>query len=314
MRRAELGFQMPTVEAILKTYKRDEEERTYLGASIIGKECERQLWYGFRWACQPEDFDGRMLRLFATGHREEARMIEDLRASGVQVWDRGEDGKQIGFSDLGGHFKGHMDSVLLGVKEAPKTPHVGEFKTHNLDSFKKLKRDAVEVAKFEHFAQMQTYMHEEGLTRALYLAHCKDTDELYAERIEYDGLCALTLLAKAERIITSDRAPERAHEHVTSRAAYACDWCPALRVCHHGGWARRNCRTCLHATPEMDGDGRWSCAYHKCDLTAKDQRAGCAQHIFLPDLVPGEQIDADMDANTVTYLVGGKRFVDGGCK
>ncbi len=27
-----------------------------------------------------------------------------------------------------------------------------------------------------------------------------------------------------------------------------------------------NCRTCAHATPELDGKARWSCASHKRDL------------------------------------------------
>ena len=148
-----------TVEAIYAAYvaKRDEKERNYLGASIIGDPCARKLFYSFRWVSPPERFDGRMLRLFETGHREEARMIADLRMSGVEVWDVDENGEQFGFSDHGGHFRGHMDGVLMGVKEAPKTPHLFEAKTHNLKSFKKLLSEGV-ASKPLHVAQMQIYM------------------------------------------------------------------------------------------------------------------------------------------------------------
>ena len=37
----------------------------HLGASIIGKDCERALWYDFRWVTRWA-FTGRMLRLFDT--------------------------------------------------------------------------------------------------------------------------------------------------------------------------------------------------------------------------------------------------------
>ena len=70
-----------TVEAIYAAYveARQDKERNYLGASIIGDPCHRKLFYSFRWVSPPERFDGRMVRLFETGHREEALMIADLR-------------------------------------------------------------------------------------------------------------------------------------------------------------------------------------------------------------------------------------------
>ena len=66
-----------TVEAIYRVYetkaKRNAQEREYLGLSAMGSDCDRAIWYSFRWAVPPEGHDGRMLRLFETGHREEAR-------------------------------------------------------------------------------------------------------------------------------------------------------------------------------------------------------------------------------------------------
>jgi hypothetical protein len=61
----------PTVSAIYERYeaRSGEWRREHLGGSQIGRECDRALWYGFRWATAP-DFDGRLLRLFDTGHRE----------------------------------------------------------------------------------------------------------------------------------------------------------------------------------------------------------------------------------------------------
>ncbi|HEX8349957.1 MAG TPA: hypothetical protein VF598_08335, partial [Hymenobacter sp.] len=59
--------------------------RSHLGASVIGRECGRQIWYGWRWARKPK-FQARMLRLFNRGHLEEARFIAALLAIGVQVY------------------------------------------------------------------------------------------------------------------------------------------------------------------------------------------------------------------------------------
>ena len=61
-----------TIEAIYKYYKdkRKNDHRPHLGGSQIGNECSRALWYQFRHAWSPR-FDGRMLRLFETGDREE---------------------------------------------------------------------------------------------------------------------------------------------------------------------------------------------------------------------------------------------------
>jgi hypothetical protein len=50
--------------------------RPHLGASLIGKECARQLWYTFRWVSSTSH-RGQLLRLFRTGHLEEARMVSD---------------------------------------------------------------------------------------------------------------------------------------------------------------------------------------------------------------------------------------------
>ena len=311
---ATLEFESPTVAAIYEAYVvcDDDDERVYLGASVIGEECARKLWYGFRWATEPEHFDGRMLRLFQTGHREESRMIDDLRRSGVEVWDVDpETGRQWDVSEVGGHFRGHLDGVALGVREAPKTAHLLECKTHNAKSFARLRAEGVRKAKPQHYAQMQVYMHLMSLKRALYLAHGKDDDMLHAERIEYDPVFAARLMALAHSIVTATTPPARLHDDPEARMAFACRYCQALAHCHHGAWARRNCRTCLYATPMLDGDGRWLCERHDHELALEDQRAGCAQHLYIPALVPGEQIDADEARGTVTYEVKGVAFVDG---
>lgn len=295
-----------TVEAIYTWWSgKLEHPRAYLGGSVIGRECERQLWYSFRW-CQPpgQEFDGRMRRLFDRGHREEATFVSELRGIGCQVHDVDPStGQQFRFKAVDGHFGGGIDGVALGVPEAPKTWHLVEFKTHNERSFTALLKEGVAAAKPEHEAQMQVYMHLASLTRALYVAVNKNDDSLHAERIRYDKAAAERLMDKASRVIYS---PEPLAKLSEDPAFWKCKFCPVASVCHGQTLPPPSCRTCLHATPEPDGDGRWSCAKHKCDITTDMQRAAgeqCPDHRYIPALLRnwGDSVDASEQEGWVLY-------------
>ncbi len=288
----------PTVEAILAAYETDAGDgfREHLGASVIGRECDRALWYAFRWITRAAQ-SGRMLRLFETGRLEEERLIRNLRRIGVTVLDVDPDtGRQWHVQAHGGHFGGSLDGVGLGIPEAPKTWHVLEFKTHNAKSFTELKQHGVRKAKPEHWAQMQVYMHLTGLTRALYLAVCKDTDALYAERVRVDHEEAERLIARAGRIIFA--AAAAGPDQRRSRRVPV----PALPAPRHLPW-RPSARAHLPQLPACDADRgrRLALRAVRQPLSAEEQRAGCGSHLFIPDLIQGEQFDADPDGAWVAY-------------
>jgi len=277
-----------------------EAPRNYLGASILGTDCSRALWYAFRLCVKP-DFSGRLYRLFETGQLEEARFVNELRSIGCEVHEVGEDGKQFGISEVAGHLKGHMDGVALGIPEAPKTWHVLEFKTHNDKSFAELTKKGVKLAKPSHYVQMMVYMGSSKLTRALYLAKNKDTDELYAERVRYNAQEYAKFIEKGRRVIASIAPPERIADRPDD---FRCRFCDAKELC----WGQSEtkavpvsmitCRSCCHATPVTDGDGDavWRCEYHKKELSFAEQLSGCDKHIFLPDLVHfAKAVDAGKD-------------------
>lgn len=62
-----------------------DEERSHLGGSLIGDDCQRKLWYGFRW-CGGEKPSPRIKRLFDRGHKEEDRFIDYLTGIGCKVY------------------------------------------------------------------------------------------------------------------------------------------------------------------------------------------------------------------------------------
>jgi hypothetical protein len=271
-----------------------EAPRNYLGASILGHECERYLWYTFRH-CVKENLTGRMYRLFETGRREEARIISELRAIGYTVYDKDSAGKQFGVKAIGGHMAGHMDAVVEGVLDAPKTPHLFECKTAGgteteSKDFEKCQKSGVRVAKPVHYAQMQIYMGLNGLTRALYVMVKKATDELYSERVHFDSTEFDRLMKKAERIIRSNAPLERCADRPDD---FRCKFCSAHDLCWGTGKTAlpvpaKSCRQCCHATPEIDeGESwaSWSCSSHKKDLTSREQGEACSRHLCLPGLI-----------------------------
>lgn len=306
-----------TVRAIYAAYEAANNPRDgrSISVSTLAEECERRLFYDFRWASPQEAIPGRTLRLFETGNVEEQRWIDNLRMIGCEVvdqdgTDRDGNPRQIMVEACGGHVRGYLDAEILGLPEAPKTIHVGEIKSHNLKSFTALKKDGVRKSKPLHFGQIQTYMQQRGRSRGIYLAVCKDNDELYAERMELDLPYVARLLARAQRIIDSNEPPAKLHEDPDHKMAFACGWCRHKGVCHDHVQPRVNCRTCLYSSPE-DG-GSWSCARFNKPLSNDEQAIGCPAHLTLPGLVDGEQIDADETAETVTYKMhDGTTWIDG---
>lgn len=285
--------------------------RPHLGASLIGRDCSRELWLRFRWAAYPK-FEGRMLRLFETGNLEEERITANLRDIGVTVHDRDPEGNQWKYFAIGGHFGGSMDAALIGVPEAPKTWHVGEYKTASDKVFNEMVKKGVKETKPEHYAQMTTYMGLTGMERALYCMKNKNTDALHIERIEFDEAEFTRIMEKAARIINASEPPAGISK---DPSFYKCKQCDFHGQCHGTEIPLPTCRSCAHATPETGGNRRWSCAQHKADIPLEHQEPGCGEHRYIPKLLGrlGELMEAQN--NEVAYRrPDGRTFVNGSVK
>ncbi len=272
---------------------KEKPHRWHLGASVIGHECRRHSWYVFRWALA-QKFEGRMLRLFDTGKREEVRVLDELRAIGCQVWATDENGKQFTVSACDGHFGGSMDGVVQGLPEAPKTPHLFECKTHKDKSFKELLKKGIPE---RHRWQMQAYMTLADLPAAVYVAVNKDTDEIHIERVKYDNDLSVRVRDTAQYIIDSPEPPPRIADDAEH---FVCKYCPFVSICHGDKLPEVNCRTCAHSTP-IEG-GQWRCEQQGRTTDCKP----CDSHVYIPALVSKHLTLEDAGTNgEVTWRVNG---------
>ncbi len=228
----------PTLEAMHRAVERAEAgkpPRTYLGASSIGHPCERSLWYGLNGAkAKPMSASG----IYATsdGHRVEDVIADRLRmVEGVELWTVDEHGKQFGFSD--GNFSGHCDGVILGLIQAPKTPHVWEHKAVNekkFTEFGKLRlkhgeKNTLREWDWQYFVQAQIYMHYFGLTRHYITVSTPGGRQITSARTEYNKDIAEAHVAKAHRILSLKEPPARAWDNPSY---YRCQWCRFHEVCY----------------------------------------------------------------------------------
>lgn len=242
-----------------------------LGSSFIGEECIRQIWLDWRGFAR-EQFEGRMLRLFETGHLQEARIVDDLRRAGFAVWDKREDGRQYEFNDSSGHFITKVDGVIKDVPDSDK-PHVLEVKTHNKNSFATLVKKGVQEAKPTHYAQMQISMALGGFTRALYVAVCKDDEQFYVERVREDKAEQKRLEQRISKLLEARLRPAGISDDGSS---FGCKFCSMKAVCVKEAAPLRHCRTCAMCTPGPEG--KWVCEMNRHTLTLDEQRKGCEHY------------------------------------
>lgn len=260
----------------------DGGHRSHLGASLIGRECKRYLWYVFRW-CLHEKHSGRQQRLFNRGHREEERFVEWLRGIGCKVWTHDEslpkceDGKfpQYRISDVMGHFGGSLDGVaILPERYGIDEPVLLEFKTNGTGAgFNKLTQDGMPFAKPEHFAQTSTYGFKYKFNYCLYLNINKNDDSLYVEMVKLNHNLGEQMITKASQIILSKTAPDRLSDNPTFSK---CAYCPMKGICHAGEPVEKNCRSCMFSEPVENAE--WFCTKNASIIPKDFIKRGCSEH------------------------------------
>ncbi len=310
----------PTLDAVDRAMEAraqaEHRDRPYLGASAIGKPCERALWYDFRKASH-RVIPASGLKRIEDGHAGEQVQADRLRlVAGIELYTEDpETGGQIGIDDHGGHFRGHLDGVIGGLLQAPKTWHVWEHKQVGDDKLRKLVKlkatlgEKSALAEWDpvYFAQAQIYMHYMGFTRHYLTVASPGGRETVSCRTEYDAEAALRLIVKARRIIFTAEPLPRISEKPEWFECKFCDHCP---ICHRPAKPRRTCGTCIWATPHPHGG--WGCGKHARGIDPEQWAAGCPEHRYIPPILNAEQIDGAADGSWISYRIGETEWTDEG--
>lgn len=211
-----------------------EPRRAYLGASMIGGDCERAVQYEFMG--QPRDVERAPSSqlVFDRGHWAENYLAGLFIRAGFVLSVAGPDGGQHGFSILDGIFQGHADGLLLwlsGGHEPPiPLPALWECKCLGSKGAKALAKDRCQGAYPKYYRQVQVLMGEMGLERCLFTALCADTMELRHELIAYDAATHRAMVDRAQRILAAV-----SHAEIVPRGFLAEDWqckcCPWIKTC-----------------------------------------------------------------------------------
>lgn len=222
-----------SIDAAMLSKNKGQTRRQYLGASRIGHHCERSLGYEFHMAEKDEgaDFKGKTLRIFDMGHDGEERVAEYLTLAGFQLQTHAPDGKQIGMSDAGGKFKGHLDGVIHdGPVPELKYPMLWENKALGDKSWSDAVKKGIKTSKPVYYAQVQIYMAYHELESCMFTCLNRDTGDMHVELIPLVARDAQDYIDRAVRIVSSAN-PEELGKAGRSADDFTCKFCDYKARC-----------------------------------------------------------------------------------
>jgi hypothetical protein len=203
--------------------------RAYLGASIVGHECARQIQYD--WWCVAEQ-PARLRRIFNRGHLFEQLTLAELALAGFQFAPK----EALEFVALDGFLQGHADGIvtagpnLAGIDFA--YPAIWECKALNNKNWKAAVRNGF-TATFPRYAtQVALYQHFlDKPNPALVSCVNADTCEVLHLALPFDAERAEEAIDRAHSIIDATRAGELLPRFTSDPGNFQC------RICQH----RRRC-------------------------------------------------------------------------
>jgi hypothetical protein len=207
---------------IEKVQSRDDRKtRDYIGASTIGSDCLRQIWYEFK-GVQATEVPTKMRRTWTIGRVLEGTILDWLTEAGLTITRTWGD---LVANDMP-YFKGHLDSVWM---KNGKPYAILEIKTAKDASFLIFVKKGLKSWQPQYYAQIQTYMGMSGIHRAYIMVLNKDTSDISDELVLFDEDFYQKLRAKALMIANAHSAPPKING---SPLWYACKMCKYHKTCH----------------------------------------------------------------------------------
>jgi len=210
------------------------QDRKYLGASIIGHQCERHVQYHLlaaRGKVQRTDPEPRVLRIFDRGNTYEEKARQWLKQAGFRF------GRKFNnkFVDFDGQFAGHVDGVITGWKPSspcPITlPVLWENKCLGSKNWKKVADVKLKEYSSTYYIQTQIYMCYLQLDNCLFTAVNADSMELYHELVPYVALEAAFARDRVAAVIGASDNGTMVARMTKDPSFYICRWCNFSEDC-----------------------------------------------------------------------------------
>jgi len=273
------------------------QDRYYLGMSEIGTECKRQLFYSFRKA-KKRVLDQKSVKAIEDGHLQESLMANQLRILPLIELHTEENGDQIGFSDIDGHFCGHVDGMIKGIEQDILKWFVWEHKSVNEKKFSQLVKICEEKGEklslkewdYVYYCQAIMYMHYSGVGLHYLTVTTPGGRDDFDCITEYDSRIATILIEKANDIISSTLPPARLSD---KREFYKCKWCNYQEICHDGVFPDVNCKTCKHIAHKENGS--FYCVIKKKAIKKEKINVACDSHVYLSGLIDAQEVNYNDD-------------------
>lgn len=214
----------------------ESQRRDYLGASVIGHECERAVQYHLlaaRGEVERKQPAPRIMRIFDRGNLYEERSRQWLESIGF-LFGRTRTGKA--FSDFDGQFRGHVDGIITGWRhkdiDCPiELPALWENKCLGSKGWKKLAEEKLQKYSATYFAQVQLYMHYLGLHRCLFTAVNADTMDIYHELVPFDATEAMLSVSRVAAVIEASNEGRLVQRISNDPSFWICRFCDWRGIC-----------------------------------------------------------------------------------
>lgn len=192
--------------------------RDYIGASSIGSDCLRQIWYELNNG-KGNKIPNKLRRTWEVGKVLEGMVVGLLRDCGVNISACQSEFVHYKLP----YFKGHCNGVIVDYNA------ILEVKTAKNASFNIFVKSGCKKWNYKYYAQLQAYMGMSGIHEAYILVLNKDNSDLHEEFIAFDEFVFEELTDKAIRVFESVEPPRRVHN---SPLWFACKVCKFNKICH----------------------------------------------------------------------------------
>lgn len=200
-----------------------EDKRNYIGASNIGSDCLRQLWYQYK-GYEGIPLTAKQRRTFEIGRRLEGMVIQLLRDAGLHIATIWYD---LSDPELD-YFQGHVDAVWCD-KDSGEDKAIIEVKTAKDSSFKQFVNQGLKHWNKSYYAQLQAYMGMSEIFSAYILVLNKDNSDIFDELVTFDAEYYETLQFRARIIHEAKEAPCRVSNNPSW---WLCKMCKFKEICH----------------------------------------------------------------------------------